>query len=221
MSLDRGLVAELKAIVGRDHVRTEPGDVEPFARDATPSLPGRAGTAWPGRAPSRRSRRCCGWPPSGACPWCPAAPAPTCARPPWPSAAGSCCADPNGPHLEVSRDEMLARVEAGVTTVALAEAAAAKGLRYTPDPGAAPCRRSAEMWPPVPAACVGSNTGSPTTTCSAAAGDHLLDPRPDRAGRDAAGWASGKRRGPARRCRAPTPVQVVNSYLNEMANRIR
>ena len=135
--------------------------------------------------------------------------------------AGSCCADPNGPHLEVSRDEMLARVEAGVTTVATAEAAAAKGLRYHTGPG----RRTVSTVGGNVATCAGglrgSNTGSPTTTCSAAAGDHLLDPRPDRAGRDAAGWASGKRRGPARRCRAPTPVQVVNSYLNEMANRIR
>ena len=36
MVLDRGLVGELKSIVGAEHVRTEHGDVEPFARDATP-----------------------------------------------------------------------------------------------------------------------------------------------------------------------------------------
>lgn len=37
--------------------------------------------------------------------------------------------------LEISRDEMLARVEPGVTTAELAEAAAAHGLMYAPDPG--------------------------------------------------------------------------------------
>ena len=36
MTLDRNVVGELKAIVGADHVRTDPGDVEPYARDATP-----------------------------------------------------------------------------------------------------------------------------------------------------------------------------------------
>ena len=37
--------------------------------------------------------------------------------------------------LEVSADELLARVETGVTTAALADAAAAQGLLYAPDPG--------------------------------------------------------------------------------------
>jgi glycolate oxidase len=37
--------------------------------------------------------------------------------------------------LEVSPDELLARVEAGVSTAALADAAAARGLLYAPDPG--------------------------------------------------------------------------------------
>ena len=37
--------------------------------------------------------------------------------------------------LEVSADELLARVETGVTTTALSDAAAAKGLLYAPDPG--------------------------------------------------------------------------------------
>ena len=36
MVLDRGLAGELESIVGAEHVRTEPGDVELFARDATP-----------------------------------------------------------------------------------------------------------------------------------------------------------------------------------------
>ncbi len=37
--------------------------------------------------------------------------------------------------LEISPDELLARVETGVTTSALGEAAATKGLLYAPDPG--------------------------------------------------------------------------------------
>ena len=36
MTSDRRMVAELEAIVGADHVRTEAGDVEPYARDARP-----------------------------------------------------------------------------------------------------------------------------------------------------------------------------------------
>ena len=37
--------------------------------------------------------------------------------------------------LEVSAEELLAVVEPGVTTAALADAAAARGLLYAPDPG--------------------------------------------------------------------------------------
>src|SRR4029079_15258502 len=37
--------------------------------------------------------------------------------------------------LAVSAEELLARVEAGVTTTALTNAAAARGLLYAPDPG--------------------------------------------------------------------------------------
>src|SRR3712207_7112790 len=36
MTLDKALVADLEAIVGAEHVRTDRGDVEPYARDATP-----------------------------------------------------------------------------------------------------------------------------------------------------------------------------------------
>src|SRR3954454_10013782 len=38
MSVDRSVIRELEAIVGAEHVRTEPGDVEPYARDATPTF---------------------------------------------------------------------------------------------------------------------------------------------------------------------------------------
>ena len=38
MSVDRALVTELEGIVGAEHVRTDRGDVEPYARDATPAF---------------------------------------------------------------------------------------------------------------------------------------------------------------------------------------
>jgi glycolate oxidase len=135
MSLDGGVVAELEAIVGAEHVRTDRGDVEPYARDATPVF-----RAVPDAVVFPRTteevaavlrlateRRV----------------------PVVPRGAGSnLCAATLAEHggivlvltrmdtiLEISADELLARVEPGVTTVALAEAAAAKGLLYAPDPG--------------------------------------------------------------------------------------
>src|SRR5207342_1442598 len=47
-SVDRSVIRELEAIVGAEHVRTDPGDVEPYSRDATPAF--RAvpdGVVWP------------------------------------------------------------------------------------------------------------------------------------------------------------------------------
>ena len=38
MTVDRSVIRELEAIVGAEHVRTEPGDVEPYSRDATPAF---------------------------------------------------------------------------------------------------------------------------------------------------------------------------------------
>ena len=36
--MDRSVIRELETIVGAEHVRTEPGDVEPYSRDATPAF---------------------------------------------------------------------------------------------------------------------------------------------------------------------------------------
>ena len=36
--MDRSVIRELEAIVGAEHVRTDPGDVEPYSRDATPAF---------------------------------------------------------------------------------------------------------------------------------------------------------------------------------------
>lgn len=135
MSLERAVVAELEAIVGTEHVRTERGDLEPFARDATPvfrAVPDAVvfpRTTEEVAAVLRLATRL--------------------GIPVVPRGAGSnLCAATVAEQggivlvltrmdriLETSPDELLARVEAGVTTVALAEAAAAKGLLYPPDPG--------------------------------------------------------------------------------------
>ena len=49
MGLSRKVVAELKRVVGTDHVRAGRGDVEPYARDATPLFRGRPdAVVWPG-----------------------------------------------------------------------------------------------------------------------------------------------------------------------------
>lgn len=135
MSLDGGVVAELEAIVGAEHVRTDRGDVEPYARDATPVF-----RAVPDAVVFPRTteevaavlrlateRR-----------------VPVVPRGAGSNLCAATLAEQGGivlvltrmdAILEISADELLARVEPGVTTVALAEAAAAEGLLYAPDPG--------------------------------------------------------------------------------------
>ncbi len=135
MNLDRELVAELETIVGAAHVRTGPGDVEPYSRDATPlfrAVPD--AVVWPRtadevaavlRLATRRG-------------------VPVVPRGGGSNLCAATVATQGGivlvltrmdTILEVSRDELLARVEAGVTTAALSDAAAAHGLLYAPDPG--------------------------------------------------------------------------------------
>ena len=51
MGLDKKVIAELKRVVGTDHVRSGRGDVEPYARDATPIFRGVPDlVVWPGTA---------------------------------------------------------------------------------------------------------------------------------------------------------------------------
>lgn len=135
MSLDRDVVAELVGIVGAGHVRTEPGDVEPYARDATPvfrAVPD--AVVWPADAAEvsavlrLATRRGIPVVPRGAGSNLCAATVPL--------AGGIVLVLVRMNRiLEVSAAELLARVEPGVTTAALADAAAAQGLLYPPDPG--------------------------------------------------------------------------------------
>ncbi|MBW0091889.1 FAD-binding protein [Pseudonocardia sp. KRD-184] len=135
MGLGPGLVAELEAVVGAEHVRTGRGDLEPYSRDATPMFRGVPdAVVWPRTAEEvaavlRLATR------HGV---------PVVPRGAGSNLSAGTLADRGGivlvltrmtSILEVDADELLARVEAGVTTAALAEAAAAKGLLYAPDPG--------------------------------------------------------------------------------------
>ena len=135
MTVDRSVIRELETIVGAEHVRTEPGDVEPYSRDATPAF--RAvpdAVVWPRTAEEvaailklATARR-----------------VPVIPRGAGSNLCAATVAERGGivmvltrmdKILEVSAAELLARVETGVSTAALADAAAAKGLLYAPDPG--------------------------------------------------------------------------------------
>ena len=119
-----------------DHVRTGRGDVEPYARDATPLFRGVPDVVvWP-RHRRRDRRDPAAWPPQRGMPVVP--------RGAGSNLCGATAALTGGivlvltrmnRILEVSADELLARVESGVTTAALTDAAAARGLLYAPDPG--------------------------------------------------------------------------------------
>jgi glycolate oxidase len=135
MSLDAHVVTELKAIVGADHVRTERGDIEPYSRDATPVFRGEPdAVVWPANRDEiaavlrlATERRIPVIPRGAGTNLCAATVALT--------GGIMLVLTRMNRILEVSTDELLARVEPGVTTTALSEAAAAQGLLYAPDPG--------------------------------------------------------------------------------------
>lgn len=129
------LVDRLRAVVGPVHVLVADGDVEPYARDATPLFRARpdavvlpASTAEVSAVLRLATEH---------------------RIPVTPRGGGSNLAAGTVPEhggivlaltrmtrlLEVSRDELLAVAEAGVTTAQLADAAAAVGLLFPPDPG--------------------------------------------------------------------------------------
>lgn len=135
VGLPATVLDELRGIVGPKHVLSLDGDVEPFSRDATPLFRARPdAVVLPGSTEevsailALASRR---------------------GIPVTPRGAGSNLAAATIPEhggivlvltrmnrvLEVSPGELLAVVQAGATTAALAEAAAAQGLLYAPDPG--------------------------------------------------------------------------------------
>lgn len=133
--LDRATLAALEAIVGRDNVRTARGDLVAYSRDAT--------ALWRGTPDAVVF-------PSSTAEVAAVLRLATERRVPVvPRGAGSNLAAGTVPLgggivlvmtrmnriLEISSDELLARVEPGVTTAELAEAAGRRGLLYAPDPG--------------------------------------------------------------------------------------
>ena len=135
MALDPGVLAELESIVGREHVRHREGEVAPYARDATPlfSSPPDA-VVFPARTAEVAAVLRLA----------------TAHRVPVvPRGAGSNLCAATVPLqggillvltrmdrvLEISTEELLVRAEPGATTATVAEAAAAQGLLFAPDPG--------------------------------------------------------------------------------------
>jgi glycolate oxidase len=129
------LVRQLAQIVGSDHTRTNAGDLAAFSRDATPLFahapdvvvfPGSTGEV----AAILRLASQLGVPvvPRGAGSNLCAATVPT-------RGGIVLVLTRMNRVLEVSREEMLARVQPGVTTLQLSDAAARSGLLFAPDPG--------------------------------------------------------------------------------------
>jgi glycolate oxidase len=129
------VLAELRDIVGAQYVLSLDGDVEPFSRDATPLFRARPDAVVLPASTKEVSSIL--------------ALASRLGIPVTPRGAGSNLAAATIPEhggivlvltrmnqvLEVSEGELLAVVQAGTTTSVLAEAAAARGLLYAPDPG--------------------------------------------------------------------------------------
>ncbi len=135
MSISPTVLADLRAIVGTEHVRSTPGDVAPYARDATPLFsappdavvfPASTGQVSAVLQLATQHR-----------------------VPVVPRGAGSnLCAGTvplqGGIMLvltrmneifEISKDELLVRAQPGATTSTVSDAAAAQGLLFAPDPG--------------------------------------------------------------------------------------
>ncbi|MCP2344243.1 FAD-binding oxidoreductase [Nonomuraea roseoviolacea] len=133
--LDAATLRELRAIVGAEHVRHADGDVTPYARDATPLFRARPGAVV---HPASTEEVAAVLRLAGAR-----------GVPVVPRGAGSNLCSATVPLqggivlvltrldriLEISAEELLAVCQPGVTSAALADAAAAHGLLYAPDPG--------------------------------------------------------------------------------------
>jgi len=135
VTLDRGVLAELERIVGPAHVRHTAGDVQPYSRDATPLFSARPDAVV--------------FPASTAEVAAVLRLATAQRVPVVPRGAGSnLCAGTVPLHggillvltrmdaiFEISNEELLVRAQPGATTATVADAAAARGLLFAPDPG--------------------------------------------------------------------------------------
>jgi glycolate dehydrogenase FAD-linked subunit len=135
MTVDHALRSDLEAIVGREHVRHTEGDLTPYARDATPLFSARPDfVVFPGCteevAAVLRLATARGVPvvPRGAGSNLCAATVPL-------SGGIVLVLTRMDQVLEISADELLARVQPGVVSSVLAELTAERGLLFAPDPG--------------------------------------------------------------------------------------
>ncbi len=133
--VDEAVITALRGIVGADHVLVSEGELVPYSRDATPLFGGRpdavvlpASTAEVAAILRLATERRIPIVPRGA----------------GSNLSAATVAQLGGivlvltrldRVLEVNAAELLAVVQTGVTTAALADAAAAAGLLYAPDPG--------------------------------------------------------------------------------------
>lgn len=135
MTLAAGIKEALVDIVGRDHVRVASRASTSYDRDTRPLLPMIPdAVVFPGSteevAVILRGASACGVPiiPRGTGTNLCAAPVPV------PGGIVLALSRLNK-ILDISGEELLARVQPGVTTAHVADAATARGLRYTPGPG--------------------------------------------------------------------------------------
>jgi glycolate oxidase len=135
VGLTPAILDRLRAIVGAEHVLTTDGDVEPFSRDATPLFRARPDAVVLPATTAEVSDILRVATETGT---------PVVPRGGGSNLAAATVAERGGIVLvltrmtqvvEVSGDELLAVVQAGVTTSTLADAASARGLLYPPDPG--------------------------------------------------------------------------------------
>jgi glycolate oxidase len=135
MGLHKRVLSDLEKIVGAGHVRAGRGDVEPYARDATPVFRGVPDVVvWPADADEvaailrLATREQIPVVPRGAGTNLCAATVPL-------SGGIVLVLTRMDRIIEVNAAELLARAQVGVSTTALTDAAAAQGLLYAPDPG--------------------------------------------------------------------------------------
>ncbi len=133
--VDERLLADLRGIVGAEHVRSSLGDLQPYARDATPLFFARPdAVVFPGSAQEvaailrlATERRVPVVPRGAGSNLCAATVA---------TSGGIVMVLTRMDRiLEINADELLAVVQPGVTTAALADAAVAANVLFPPDPG--------------------------------------------------------------------------------------
>lgn len=134
MVINRDFAGALANIVGRDHVRSAPGELAVYARDATPMFH-RAPDVVVFPCATAEVSRILGLASDHKVPVVPRGAGSNLCAGTVPVCGGIVLSMTRTTHIiEISADEMLARVQPGVTTARLADCADASGLLNAPDP---------------------------------------------------------------------------------------